>query len=838
MASAVEAASIGVRLARIAERLPGKIAVSEDRAQLTFAQLDAAANAVARRVLAVGNARGAVCLLFEGKIAAIRAILGASRCGCPYVPLDTRDPDERLRFIVQDSEPVALLTESRVLYRARALAPRNCAIIDVGDLQTGAVPLADVSPDATAYRFYTSGSTGQPKGVMQTHRNLLFFADAYSKTLCIDPADRVSLLYSLSFSAANMDIFGGMLNGATLVGYDMRRDGIPLLADWLDREQITVLHAVPTVFRELFGGLAPGRKLSHLRAIDLGGEAVFGSDVELFRQHAREGCMFVNHLAATEASVIAQHVMDHRTGAVAGILPVGRPPPGLHLAICREDGRRADSGETGQIVVSSRHVSPVYWRRPELDAAAFAADPIEPDNRLYFTGDHGRIDLEGNLHFLGRSGNRIKIRGHTVDLAEVESALAAFPGVLKAAVLALQREPTTEPDRLVAYLAVRNDAEKHPLALRRLLAATLPAYMLPTGFVFMDALPVTASGKIDRRALGAIAPTLDRDRLVEPPRDDVERAVAEIFQALLKQAPVGRGDDFFLLGGDSLSLVELQTRLLDQFGVSLSKSHEDASVAGIAIVRSRRPAAGFAESMPVLFPIREKGSAPPMFLVHGRLGQAFVSPHFLTLLGDDLPVWAFQARGLDGLHEPHATIEAMAADYVGEMRLRRPKGPYFIAALCAGTLIASVMARMLRDAGEQTLPLLLFDPPERRLRAAVTEESLLFRIKAREGEGRFLTPIDEPGYATAAVRTARAFEQAIWNHEPQAYDGPVYMLSSSQRMTGADSPYLKRIFTGTQRRFEVGTTHAEALDPRNPVFAEHLAHCLAMILGAVGQPQL
>jgi acyl carrier protein len=324
---------------------------------------------------------------------------------------------------------------------------------------------------------------------------------------------------------------------------------------------------------------------------------------------------------------------------------------------------------------------------------------------------------------------------------------------------------------------------------------------------------------------------LDRDRF-DPPKNEVERAVAEIFQTLLKRAKVGRDDDFFLLGGDSLSLVEMQTRLLEQFGMSLSKIHEDATVAGIAanIERGRRSASSSAEAMPVLFAIRASGSAPPLFLVHGRLGQAFVSPHFLSLLGDDLPVWAFQARGLDGLHEPHGTIEAMAADYVDAMRQRRPNGPYFLAALCAGTLIANVIARTLRDAGEPVLPLLLFDPPERRLRAAVTEESLLFRIRARKAEGRFVTPIDDPAYATAAVRTARAFEQAIWSHEPQPYDGPVIMLSSSQRTTGTDSRYLKRLFTGPLQRFEVGATHAEALDARNPLFAEHLARALALIL--------
>ena len=838
-------ASIGDRLARIVERLPGRTAIVEGDARVSYAELDAAASAIAGRIQAAQGARpGLVCLLFENKIPAIEAIFGAASCGCAYVPLDAGDPDERLRFILRDSEPVALITESRLLERARTLVRPGCAVIDIEAVGTeaGAGPVADVAAETLANVYYTSGSTGAPKGVCQTHRNVLYFADAYANTLRIGEVDRLSLLYTLSFSASMMDIFSGLLNGATLCAYDVRRGGIASLAEWLDRERISVLHCVPTVFRGLFSALAPERRLEHLRAIDLGGETVFDSDVELFRRHTLQSCILVNHLAATEANVIAQHVVEHRGGRAAeGILPVGRAPQGLRVKTVREDGSETDTDEVGSIVVSSAHVSPGYWQRPELGAAAFSTDVAEPGQRRYFTGDLGRIDPEGNLHFLGRKGSRIKIRGQSIDPSEVEAALAACPGVVKSAVIAVSDGPHSEPDKLVAYLVVGENAERNPLSIRRRLATRLPSYMMPSAFAFVATLPLTATGKIDRKALAATAPTLDRDRLVDPPRDDVERAVAELFQRLLKQTPVGRDDDFFMLGGDSLSLFEMQTRLLEQFGASLSKIHEDATVAGIAanIRRNFAPTPGVADVMPVLFPLRTEGSAPPLFIVHGRLGQAFISPHFMRLLDDDLPVWAFQARGLDGLQPPHATIEAMAADYVGELRRQRPEGPYFLAALCAGALIANEMARMLRDTGAWVLPLLLFDPPvRRRLWAAVTKERLLAQLQGRRRLGRFATRVDEPRYATAAVQTAMAFEAAIWKHEPKAYDGPVYMLSSRKNTIGADLAYLKLLFSGTLERLEVGTTHADALDPRNPAFAEHLARCLASILDAARQREV
>jgi len=825
------AASIGERLADTARRVPDRTAVVEHETRTTYRDLDARATAVACRLHAE-PAAGFVALLFDRKRPAIEALLGALRCGRAYVPLDASDPDDRLRLIVRDSEPALLLTDRSLAGRARALVPTHCRVIAVEEIDSGGagISLPHVASDALANLYYTSGSTGQPKGVSQTHRNVLFFADAYAATLAVSAEDRMSLLYTLSFSASMMDIFAALLNGATLTAFDVRRDGVGALAAWLDRERVSVLHAVPTVFRGTLAGLEPARRLECLRAIDLGGETVFESDLALFRRHTRAQCILVNHLAATEANVIAQYVATHESRAADGILPVGRSPDGVSVRVERGDGSEAPAGEVGDLVVTSAYLSPGYWRRPELDAAAFATDPHDPRTRRYRTGDLGRIDVDGNLHFLGRKGNRVKIRGQSVDLSEVEAALAACSGIVKAAVVASHDEGDPEARRLVAYLVASDRSGRDPLEIRRTLGRRLPSYMLPAAFVFLDSLPLTATGKIDRLALASMEPPhADASRPIDPPRDDVEREVAAMFERLLRQAPIGRDDDFFLLGGDSMSLVELQDRLLDRFGVAVSKFHEDATVAGVAARIRRSGDAAGPEAMPVLFPIRESGAAPPMFIVHGRLGQPFVSPHFVKLLGDDQPVWAFQARGLDGSSEPHATIEAMAADYLAEMRKRRAHGPYFLAALCAGALIANVMARTLREAGEAVLPLLLFDPPERKLRAPVAEDDLLSRIRAREAEGQFVERIDDPKYASAAVRAARAFEDAIWDFQPAPYDGPVFMLSSRHRMAEANPMYLKRLFSGPVERFEVGTTHADSLDPRNPVFVEQLARCLKRI---------
>jgi thioesterase domain-containing protein len=420
-------------------------------------------------------------------------------------------------------------------------------------------------------------------------------------------------------------------------------------------------------------------------------------------------------------------------------------------------------------------------------------------------------------------------------MMEIEAALATCPGVAKAAVLATHGASQAEPVRLIAYVATRDDADRDPSFIRRHLAARLPSYMLPAAFAFLDALPLTASGKVDRNALAPLAPTSTTpERQIEAPHDDVERTVAEIFEQLLKLAPIGRGDDFFLLGGDSLLGVELQVKLRVAFGIHVANFHEDATVTRIAanIKRDRAAPPTQSRAIPVLIPLWQHGSAPPLFLIHGRHGQAFVSPHFMQLLGNNQPVWAFQARGLDGLHEPHTSVEAMAAEYLAEMRKQRPHGPYFLGALCAGAYIAAAMARSLREAGESVLPLLLLDPPDRLLHegySQMSEEQFVNKMIARRELGRAIGPAEDPAYMKALIRAAMAFERAIANHRPRPYDGPVYMLSSRQRIRGSGSSALREIFTGRFKRFEVGTTHAEALDPRNPVFASYLLRCVGLI---------
>ena len=833
--------SLGARLARIAAREQDRFAVVEGGARIGYRDLDCAASAVAARIVAATAGRdGPLCLFFERKLATVVAIFGVARSGRAYVPLDAGDPQARLAAILDDCAPVALLTEARLAPRAQALAPSDCTMIVFDDVarERSSASLDEVAGDAPLYIHYTSGSTGAPKGAIQTHANVLFYADVYARALRIAPADRMSLVYTMSFAAGNGDVVRALTQGATLCAYDLRCDGIAPLADWLDRERVSVLHMPPTAFREFAGRLAPSRILPHLRALHLGGEPVFANDVRLFRERTLPHCVLVNHLASTEAGVIAQQFVDHASAMPAGpLVPVGRAVDGVRVEIHRNDGSRAGPDEVGEIVVASRHVSPGYWRRPELDRATFANVDGEPGVRRYRTRDLGRVDAEGRLHFIGRSGSRVKIRGYSVDLADVEATLATCPLVEKSAVVAIDEGSTENPTRLVAYVVAQADAPRDAQNVRRHLASRLPLYMLPARIHYLDALPVTATGKVDRNALVNVQPLALAARDVEAPRDELERALADIFAELLALDAVGRDDDFFLQGGDSLLSVELEFRVAEAFGARVGNFHRGATVASIAAsVRAifDDPTRA-ARSFPVLIPLWTQGRAPPLFIVHGRHGQAFVSPHFMRLLGDDQPVWAFQARGLDGVSAPHVSVDDMAAEYLAEMRKVRARGPYFLGSLCAGVYVVASMARALRAAGEDVLPLLLLDPPNSVSQPGywqISEDEFVAKMQARHARGTTAGPTEDPAYMQAVIRTTAAFEQAIAKHRPLPYDGAVYVLSSHHRMQRDDPLALRRIFTGRYKRYEVGETHAAALDPRNPLFASTLKRCVSLILDA------
>jgi non-ribosomal peptide synthetase component F len=380
-------------------------------------------------------------------------------------------------------------------------------------------PRLALSPDAYTYIVYTSGSTGQPKGVVENQRNVLHFTRTNTNLWRFGPDDRISLLVPYWFSAAATATFGALLNGATLLPANAKQLGLLGLADWLEREEVTIFHTSTSLFRHFARALPAGRVINSVRMVYQGSEALFQGDVELYRQHFGDHCVMANQLGASEMKIFSCLPIDKRTQLVDRVVPVGYALPDVEVLLLDDHGQSVPPGTVGEIVVRSRFIAPGYWRRPELTARTFRADPTSADRRLYFTGDLGWLAGDGCLHHVGRRDFQVKIRGYRVELGEVTAALLELPALADATVVARAPDSAGARDddqpgartgdggeagqRLVAYVVPAADRSPTTSELRSALAARLPDYMLPAVFVTLGALPRNPNGKVDTAALPA-----------------------------------------------------------------------------------------------------------------------------------------------------------------------------------------------------------------------------------------------------------------------------------------------------------------------------------------------
>ncbi len=539
---------------------------------LTYTALDAAANQVAHAVLERrGGEAEPVALLLEQGTTAIVAILGALKAGKAYVPLDPAYPVTRIGQILQDVEPPLVITEGRHLRVARELGLDGPGLLTLDALDP-ARPAHDpglgLAPDRLACVLYTSGSTGRPKGVMISHRAVLHEVLRTTNELHLTPDDRQTLLRSVGFGGALRDIFSALLNGASLHSLNLGHEGTERLAPWLAEEGITVYRSVVSVFRQFVRTLRDAARFPRLRIVHVGGEPMTWADVEAFRRHFPETCRLLNGLGITETGTARHFFIDHRTPITMGPVPVGYAVPDVEVLLLDEEGRPVGTGEPGEIAIRSRYLSPGYWRQPELNQMKFLPDPDGGGARIYLTGDLGRMLPDDCLIHQGRKDFQVKVRGHRVELSEVERTLLALSAVKEAVVVAREDQPGEQ--RLVAYLVPASRPGPTASSLRHALAATLPGYMIPAAFVLLDEMPLTALGKVDRAALpipGSARPAVQQPYVA--PRSPMEESLARIWAEVLSLAEVGVHDPFLELGGDSLLATRIASRVLTTFRVEL-----------------------------------------------------------------------------------------------------------------------------------------------------------------------------------------------------------------------------------------------------------------------------
>ncbi|HSP61988.1 MAG TPA: amino acid adenylation domain-containing protein [Pyrinomonadaceae bacterium] len=711
------------RFEAIVGKYSTRVAVKTGNHEWSYAELNAKGNQIAHSILKLcrdGEAR--IALLFAHDAPMIAGMLGVLKAGKTYVPLDPSYPVGRLSQLLGDSQATAIVTNEENLKLARSLS--GVAVLNVDALDSS-VPSGDlnlsIDPRNLAYILYTSGSTGQPKGVMQNHRNVLHFIRAYTNNLHVNADDRLTLLSSYCFDAAVMDIYGALLNGATLYPLDIKEYGLNALCETLGQQGITIYHSTPTVYRYFVSEMKGRAEFPRLRLVVLGGEEVTPSDVELYRENFADDCLLVNGLGPTESTVSLQYFINKQTAISAARVPVGSPVDDTEVFLLNRAGKRSEM--YGEIAIKSEHVALGYWRNTAATGAAFGTSPTrgpqtgspagvgavrEGSNgcRVYRTGDMGRRLADGSFVFAGRKDLQVKIRGVRVEPGEIESALTKLPRVRECVVIATANGSSDR--RLVAYVVPRQGESLVTNDLRSCLQGKLPDYMVPSAFVVLDELPLTSSGKLNRRALPA--PEIsDRNAGIAgaAPRTPTENLLVEIWRDVLGVAHIGIHENFFDLGGHSLLAVRLFAQVEKRFGRRwpLATLFQAPTIAQFAAKIEKE----WSPKWSSLVAIKPDGSKLPFFCVHGLGGNVLEFSDLSRHLDRDQPFYGLQSQGLDGKQPLLDSVEEMAAHYLKEVRELQPVGPYLIGGRSLGGTIAFEMARQLRTDGQEIGLLALLD---------------------------------------------------------------------------------------------------------------------------------
>jgi amino acid adenylation domain-containing protein len=816
-------------------RNPEAVAVVFNQRQLSYAELNRRANQIAHYLQSqgVGPERlVGVCLPRSPEMVA--ALLGVWKAGGAYVPLDPSYPPERLSFMVQDAAVQVLLTEKSCehLFSSAHVNP-VCLDTDWPRIASEELsnPRSGATPANLAYVMYTSGSTGTPKGAMILHRGLVNYLTWAIQTYAVEAGGSVPVHSSISFDLTVTSLYAPLLAGGQVELLAEDAAAQSLLTALRRTKNRTLVKITPAHLELLSQQLSPQEAASMTKTFVIGGENLSAEKLRLWREFA-PSTRLINEYGPTE-TVVGCCVYEVQPGDPAsGTVPIGRPIANTQLYVLDSDLQPVALGETGELYIGGAGVARGYWNRPELTRERFVPDPFsnQPEARLYKSGDLARYRPDGTLECLGRADNQVKVRGYRIELGEIEATLAGHAGVQSCAVLAREDEPGNQ--QLVAYVSPVKDQslraelypEECPEELRAFLERRLPDYMVPAHFVILESLPLTPNGKIDRKALPApsretIAPAAD----FVAPRDSIEQLLAGIWARVLNVERVGIHDNFFDLGGHSLLAVRVVVEVdrLSRTRLPLATLLRAPTIAELAaVLRKER----WAPSWSSLVPLRSGGSTAPLFLMHSHGGNVLEYHPLVNCLDPDRPVYALQARGLDGYIVRNQTLEEMAAAYIAELRTLQPEGPYFLGGFCFGGILALEAAQQLTAAGQEVALVVLIQsthPEAKRFSASTTmlqrwwyrttkRLDLEAENLANRGHGYILErcrylwtracaraaiafdnvtgrhPAERSSLSTAYILEAVAMEngKALEKYVPRPYGGDVLLFRAVHQLSG------------------------------------------------------
>jgi amino acid adenylation domain-containing protein len=875
------------------ERTPDAVAVKFGSEELSYRELNYRANALAHHLRSRGIGPDSVVgICVERSFDMAVSVLGALKAGAAYLPLDPAYPHERLQFMVEDSHAAVLLTQSKLRHVFPNLT--TPALLLDEDWSAGAKvnrenPENLTGPENLSYLIYTSGSTGKPKGVAMVHRALVNLLDWQARDSRAGAGTKTLQFTSLSFDVSFQEIFSTWSTGGTLVliAAELRLSPRELWS-FIVREEIARIFLPFVALQQLAdAAAAEGSVADALREVITAGEQLQVTPKlrELFTRHPE--ATLHNHYGPSETHVVTALAMSGDPQQWSALPSIGRPIQNTQIYLLDKNHEPSPIGLPGELYIGGVALARGYFERPKVTAEKFVDNPL-PDvaphtsssgsGRLYKTGDLARWLPNGEIEFLGRIDHQVKIRGYRVELGEIEAALGKLPAVRESVVVAREHLPGQK--QLVAYVVRHGQAELNAAALRHELKQHLPDYMVPAAFVFLEKLPLTPSGKVDRKSLPAPeqqpATPATPVNLNERPWLPIQFQLVQIWEEILGVKPVGIRDNFFELGGHSLLAVRMMDRVEEVTGRKLPVTalFADATITHLAELLLNEETGVPA---PVI-EVQAGGDRLPLYFLHGDIiGGGFYARDISRLLGEQQSFYVLPPVEIPD-STPPPSVEDMATQHLRDLRAHRPHGPYLLGGFCIGGLIAYEMARRLKAAGEEVPCVAMIDPElpgaflranlhlvqwiskKRALSARETtrlfarghkllyrlreEWNAPFRDKARfafrktrrlfGGNGHSPAPANETAEESPVddQDILATFQWILSSYVPPPYDGAVAVFLTEEQESFA--PFLRRKWRKSAPRAEVHSIagkHLGAITTNVEVLSAKMCECLQRVNG-------
>lgn len=688
-------------------KTPQQTAVVFESQSLTFTELNSRANQLAHYLISQGvtlETKVGVCM--NRSIEMVVSLLAIIKAGGAYVPVDPNYPRARVEFMFGDINSPILLTQSDLV---ESLPKTDSQVVAVDTLSLSEFssknPDVNIQPENLAYMIYTSGSTGNPKGAMNTHagicNRLLWMQAEYQ----LDSSDRILQKTPFSFDVSVWEFFWPMMTGACLVVAkpDGHKD-TKYLIDIIKQQGITTLHFVPSML-SLFVADNEANQCTSIKRVICSGEALSYDLQQRFFN-----CLDTklhNLYGPTEAAIDVTYWRCDKNYA-ANVVPIGKPIANIEIYILDAFMQPVPVGVNGELHIGGIGLARGYHNRDDLTQSKFIPNPFskDPNAKLYKTGDLVRYLPDGNIDYLQRIDNQVKLRGFRIELGEVEAVICSCEGVREAVVV--KQKNTTGDDYLVAYVTRDNKVTDEASILKEA-ATKMPAHCVPSALVVLDNIPLTPNGKVDNKALPSHSFGQTSAENYVPPRSELERKLVGLWCDVLKLEKISITDNFFALGGHSLLAVRLMAAIETELGQKLPLS---SLITGPTIEQlAQHIEAPATDSWNSLVAIQDKGSQSPLFFIPGGGGNVLYFYPLAQQLGNDQPFYGMQAIGLDGHTAALDSVQKMAEETIKSIKSVRPHGPYIIGGHCVGSLIAYEVTQQLLAAGESVERLFVLDAP-------------------------------------------------------------------------------------------------------------------------------